>query len=125
MRDRREPHRCNARDCHGSKRLRVNAAPCPGHEAVEWSSGPRGIYGVRPGGIASGDLREGPRLANVVAERRPAMLSIHEHPTVQDASSELLSFILDPVNWVALETVQDEPSSGPRLNAAYQSQVGK
>jgi hypothetical protein len=89
---------------------------------VKWVSG---IYGVRPGGIASGDLREGPRLANVVAERRPAMLSIHEHPTVQDASSELLSFILDPVNWVALETVQEEPRSGPRHNAAYQRQVGK
>jgi hypothetical protein len=53
------------------------------------------------------------------------MLSIHQHATLQDASSELLSFILDPVNWVALEAVHDEPSSSPGQNAAYQRQVGK
>jgi hypothetical protein len=53
------------------------------------------------------------------------MLSIHEHATVQDASSELLNFVLDPVNWVALDTVKREPSAGPGQNAAYQRIVGK
>ncbi len=53
------------------------------------------------------------------------MLSIHQHATLQDASSELLSFILDPVNWVASGTVESESRSGPGQNAAYQRQVGK
>jgi hypothetical protein len=53
------------------------------------------------------------------------MLSIHQHATVQDASSELFDFILDPMNWVALEAVRQEPSSGPGHNAAYQRQVDK
>ena len=48
------------------------------------------------------------------------MLSIHKHPTLEDASSELLSFALNPANWVALEA----HSRGPVPNPAYQRQVG-
>ena len=52
------------------------------------------------------------------------MLSIDEHPTLEDASGELLRFILNPVNWVALERLEQEPSARPGQNAAYQRQVG-
>jgi hypothetical protein len=54
------------------------------------------------------------------------MLSIHQHATLQDASSELLSFILDPVNWVAASgTAQGDSRGALGQNAAYQRQVGK
>jgi hypothetical protein len=46
------------------------------------------------------------------------MLSLHEHPTVEEAGDALLPFALRPDNWL--------PSAkGPALlPAAYQSQVG-
>ncbi len=53
------------------------------------------------------------------------MLSIHEFPTLEDASGELLRFILNPANWVALERLEEDPDSRPGQNAAYQRQVGK
>lgn len=53
------------------------------------------------------------------------MLSIHEHPTLEDASGELLRFILNPVNWVALEQLGEDPGARPGQNPDYQRQVGK
>jgi len=53
------------------------------------------------------------------------MLSIHQHRTLEDASGELLSFILEPSNWVALERLHDEPLARPGQNADYQRQVGR
>jgi len=48
------------------------------------------------------------------------MLSIHEHPTLQDASSELLAFALDPVNWIVLGATSTPASPAPGEDAAYQ-----
>jgi hypothetical protein len=48
------------------------------------------------------------------------MLSIHKHPTLEDASSELLAFALNPANWIVVEA----HTRGPVPNAAYQRQVG-
>ncbi len=53
------------------------------------------------------------------------MLSVHEHSTLEDASRELLRFILSPANWVSLERLRDEPHSRPGQNADYQRRVGK
>jgi hypothetical protein len=53
------------------------------------------------------------------------MLSIHKHPTLQDASSELLNFALDPANWIVLGATPNEASSAPGEDSAYQRQVGK
>ncbi len=53
------------------------------------------------------------------------MLSIHQHPTLQEASSELLSFALDPANWILLGEANTGPDSRPGENADYQRQVGK
>jgi hypothetical protein len=45
------------------------------------------------------------------------MLSIHEHDTLEEASTDLLSFVLDPRNWLAqAREVQSEE---------YQRRVGK
>jgi len=52
------------------------------------------------------------------------MLSIHEHPTVTEASQALLPFILHPRNWVPLEGLAREPGSRPGENASYQRRVG-
>jgi hypothetical protein len=52
------------------------------------------------------------------------MLSIHEHETVEEASSELLDFILKAQNWVMLETLREQPSARPGANASYQRRVG-
>lgn len=52
------------------------------------------------------------------------MLSIHEHRTVEDASADLLGFILDPKNWVALDGLRDRPSQRPGQNPDYQRRVG-
>lgn len=51
------------------------------------------------------------------------MLSIHEHPTLQDASAELLNFALDPENWI----VRGEASicASPGEDGSYQRRVGK
>lgn len=53
------------------------------------------------------------------------MLSVSEHATIEEASRELLGFILDPRNWVALERLRVEPEARPGLNPAYQSRVGR
>jgi len=53
------------------------------------------------------------------------MLSVHENPTLEDASRELLRFILSPANWVWLARLRQEPGARPGQNADYQRQVGK
>lgn len=52
------------------------------------------------------------------------MLQIHEHATLEEASSELLEFILEPENWVPLAELKRDPSRRPGQNPAYQRQVG-
>lgn len=52
------------------------------------------------------------------------MLSIHENQTLAQAGEELLAFILQPRNWVALERLRVEPELRPGQNADYQRQVG-
>ena len=51
--------------------------------------------------------------------------SIHEHETVEEASSALLSYILVPMNWVSMEQLREQPGERPGQNAAYQRRVGK
>ena len=53
------------------------------------------------------------------------MLSIHQHSTLKDASSELLAFALDPANWIVLGATSTPASPAPGEDAAYQRQVGK
>jgi hypothetical protein len=50
------------------------------------------------------------------------MLSIQEHATLDEASSNLLDFILEPSNW--LSVVQMDPATWPGQNAVYQRRVG-
>jgi hypothetical protein len=52
------------------------------------------------------------------------MLSIHENRTLEEASSDLLAFILDPSNWVMLEELRQHPNQRPGENADYQRRVG-
>ncbi|HZA52461.1 MAG TPA: hypothetical protein VE549_17070 [Myxococcaceae bacterium] len=52
------------------------------------------------------------------------MLSIHENRTLDEASSDLLGFILDPSNWVMLEELRQHPNQRPGQNADYQRRVG-
>jgi hypothetical protein len=52
------------------------------------------------------------------------MLSIHEHATLEDASHELLDFILEPSNWVATLPADQTPASGPGLDEKHQRRVG-
>src|SRR5918996_1464711 len=52
------------------------------------------------------------------------MLSIHENRTLQEASSDLLGFILNPSNWVMLEELRQHPNQRPGENADYQRRVG-
>ena len=52
------------------------------------------------------------------------MLSIHENSTLEEASSDLLGFILDPGNWVMLEQLRRDPSQTPGQNPDYQRCVG-
>jgi hypothetical protein len=52
------------------------------------------------------------------------MLSINEHDTMEEASSELLEFVLAPQNWVALGRLRTRPHERPGQNAAYQRRVG-
>jgi len=52
------------------------------------------------------------------------MLSIHEHATVEEASSDLLGFVLAPDNWVSLAQASEDPSARPGQNALYQRRVG-
>jgi len=53
------------------------------------------------------------------------MLSIHQHSTLKDASSELLAFALDPANWIVRGATSKDASPAPGEDAAYQCQVGK
>lgn len=53
------------------------------------------------------------------------MLSIHEHPTLQDASAELLNFALDPANWIVLGAESKATHLPPAEAAAYHRRVGK
>ena len=52
------------------------------------------------------------------------MLSIHEHATVEEASSDLLGFVLAPDNWVSLAQASEDPTARPGQNALYQRRVG-
>jgi hypothetical protein len=54
------------------------------------------------------------------------MLSVHEKATVEEASADLLAFILEPGNWVPLDEVEGEEDATlrPVDDAAYQRRVG-
>ncbi len=52
------------------------------------------------------------------------MLSISEHETLEEASNELLAFVLAPQNWIALGQLDARPHERPGQNAAYQRRVG-
>jgi hypothetical protein len=52
------------------------------------------------------------------------MLSIHEHSTLEEASRQLLDFVLEPANWVHLAGLKDDPARRPGVNPAYQRRVG-
>ncbi len=51
-------------------------------------------------------------------------LAIHEHATVEEASKDLLDFVLTPSNWLSIEQQTEDPSSRPAQNALYQRRVG-
>jgi hypothetical protein len=52
------------------------------------------------------------------------MLAIHEHATVEEASSDLLDFILTPENWLSIEQQAEDASVRPAQNVLYQRRVG-
>jgi hypothetical protein len=52
------------------------------------------------------------------------MVSIHEHATVEEASTALLAFALDPFNWVTPSPTSQDPTALPALDAQYQRRVG-
>lgn len=52
------------------------------------------------------------------------MLAIHENETVEEASSDLLDFILGPTNWLSVEKQAEDPAVRPAQNALYQRRVG-
>jgi hypothetical protein len=52
------------------------------------------------------------------------MLSIHEHASLEDASRELLDYILVPTHWVHLPSLKDNPSARPGQHPDYQCRVG-
>jgi hypothetical protein len=52
------------------------------------------------------------------------MLAIHEHTTVEEASSDLLDFILTPENWLSIEQQAEDASVRPAQNVQYQRRVG-
>jgi hypothetical protein len=52
------------------------------------------------------------------------MLSIHEHATLEDASNELLDFILEPSNWVATLPAHQAPTLVQGQDVQYQRRVG-
>lgn len=52
------------------------------------------------------------------------MLAIHEHTTVEEASSDLLDFILTPENWLSIEQQTEDASVRPAQNVLYQRRVG-
>src|SRR5262245_15995106 len=51
-------------------------------------------------------------------------LAIHEHATVEEASKDLLDFVLMPANWLPIEAQSADPSLRPVQNAHYQRRVG-
>jgi hypothetical protein len=51
-------------------------------------------------------------------------LAIHEHATLEEASKDLLDFILEPTNWLSLEEQSADASLRPAQNALYQRRVG-
>lgn len=51
------------------------------------------------------------------------MLSIHEHATLEDASTELLDFALAPSNWTTALPADRAPASVPG-DVQYQRRVG-
>ena len=51
------------------------------------------------------------------------MLSIHEHATLEDASTELLEFALEPSNWMALPPAEQAAAPVPQ-DVRYQRRVG-
>lgn len=52
------------------------------------------------------------------------MLQIPEHSTLQEASRNLLDFILSPQNWVLLSELDQKPAARPGQNPDYQCLVG-
>jgi hypothetical protein len=52
------------------------------------------------------------------------MLAIHDHATVEEASSDLLDFILTPENWLSIEQQAEDASVRPAQNVLYQRRVG-
>jgi hypothetical protein len=50
------------------------------------------------------------------------MLSIQEHATLDEASNDLLDFVLEPFNW--LSVAQSDPAAWPGQNTVYQRRVG-
>lgn len=54
------------------------------------------------------------------------MLSIHESATVEEASADLLSFILEPSNWVPLDELEgeEEATLRPVDDVTHQRRVG-
>ncbi|NBD07698.1 MULTISPECIES: hypothetical protein [Corallococcus] len=52
------------------------------------------------------------------------MLSIQEHGTVEEASSNLLDFILIPDNWLEQARQAEGPSAWPASDTQYQRRVG-
>lgn len=52
------------------------------------------------------------------------MLAIHEHASVEEASGDLLDFILAPENWVSLAQAKVDPAARPGQNELYQRRVG-
>jgi hypothetical protein len=51
-------------------------------------------------------------------------LAIHENATVEEASRDLLDFILGPANWLSIEAQAEDPSIRPVQNALHQRRVG-
>jgi len=51
------------------------------------------------------------------------MLSINEHATLEDASTELLEYALEPSNWLTLQPAEQAATSVPQ-DVRYQRRVG-
>ena len=51
------------------------------------------------------------------------MLSINEHATLEDASTELLEFALEPSNWLTLQPAEQAATPVPQ-DVRYQRRVG-
>ena len=51
------------------------------------------------------------------------MLSINEHATLEDASTELLEYALEPSNWLTLQPAEQAATGVPQ-DVRYQRRVG-